>query len=435
MNPSLRRVFEFFLIFNIVFASNGFAAKPHLPPCVGYATEQSLIQNQPKAQWADYVEANGGRAPIRYPTLEAALKSGKVFIIRSEMKRELTEAAGMLDSFVITPESLLKDIQTTRSINIYLKDKNLKNFYKRQFYASKYATRYAELVGLKPSQLMKEASFSFWEYIPGYNRMMIADSAIPNRYHLYTTAEHFLNYTIIDQGNIIYSKPHPLSEAMKSDLPNVIAFYDSIHHLDHLKPNNCPAIEFETQMKNDQLIHHFLQVHYTHDFAGATFVLNRAMKQGEVLASFVRGATPPEGIQVNVTLDFDMEDIRAKKPGSYQASYEFYKDVPYREVMSRRVVIHFSSNDIDWMVLKSMGDHILKSENFNPDLSIGIKIENLFPNLEQDLHPDGKKMSKIVYRVRVTSDGRTAYLQNLGVVSTTPFVLPIWVQNMRNLGQ
>lgn len=244
-----------------------------------YLENSSRLQGQPKRTIAKYVEQQGILVPRRFSSLGEARSAGVPVIARSEHPQEYGGVSGLLSSpsFSQIPKDLTESM------------------IKREVYKKRKSDidNYCKTFNTNLASLMDEMSFSFWEQLGGYNRTIIADSAIPGRYHV-TTFSNTLpigTYSIVEpQGNVQH-----FGESLPSDADNLVELvklYEQVRNLDRFDPNHCPILEVQTvDGKN-----YFLQYHRTRDFSPASFSLDRAPKENEIEAVFTRGATPLEGV-------------------------------------------------------------------------------------------------------------------------------------------
>ncbi len=405
-----------------------------------FLQEPDRLKGKPKNTIADLVEARGISVPQRYASLDDALASGRPIIARSEHPVEYAGPSGLFESFILTEENinharqwfsergtepsvdnitkLKKDDQssyayiqailaqvgerTTPTILAQMTDIQKHLYFPKSF---------ADLTGTDMNQLLSGLSFSFWENLGGLNRVIVADSAIKGRYHLFSTGKvdgrFFHNYSIHDNGKVLIDKIVPLTQEMLDDVPKVIAFYEEVRQMDSFDQNHCPIVEFQTVEGK----HYFLQYHRTREFRDAGFFLEREPLDGEVKADFVRGATPSEGLTVNTAFyyrDFVLADE--------EASFDIHYNLGFTELMARRRMVQFFSGDVEKLALHSACKlHLQKSKVFKPELFVAVDdIKQLF---------DGDEILSRIYKqtqetgisaripLHVISDGRTAYVK------------------------
>ena len=144
-----------------------------------YLANPALLKGQPKRLVADYVEQNGILVPRRFESLEEARKSGLPIIARSELLQDYDGCSGL----VISP-------RFSGDADKYLWNSNLQSFIDSVLDYQRYpglATdaclrtdlkRFCAISQINPEEFIEQLSFSFWEYVPGFNRTVTADSVI-----------------------------------------------------------------------------------------------------------------------------------------------------------------------------------------------------------------------------------------------------------------
>ncbi len=403
---------------------------------------------QPKSQIADYVSRQGVIVPRRFRSLNEAIGSGVPFIIRSEHPQEYFGASGLLDSFPVKathlerakklrasnakpinwdeptlPQTKLPAIlarhwiDPASSVNIHgVMKKNIPSFC--QACVERDLTRlsrrsidnFTRLLGIDVDEFRDEISYSYWELLPGFNRSIIADSSIAGRYHLFTARGEsdgvslFLNYSIIENGQVVSELGMKMPDDMKQILGSIRAFYEKIRRLDRFDPRHCPMVEFQT-IESGQ--NYFLQYHRVRDFEPATFELTRPPEQGEIQADLVRGATPPEGVIVKTAGFYRNYELRDE-----DASFDFHYMGTFSSLMNRRRKVTFMGQKL--FAIADPG-HGSKSALFDAPVSIGIQLDSIVPEEVADLMYEVTKKTQIpaTIRLRVISDGRRAYVRYL----------------------
>lgn len=394
---------------------------------------------QPKKELADMLEARGILVPRRFENLADALKAirqGREIVVRSEHPQEYASAAGLLGSYVLGADRIAKgkafcdekgteidwdnfyehfgraDVEDDAENRIFGSlettdqtafEDNLKKL------SLPYIRRYCELLGLDVDKFIEGMSYSYWEKISGLNRSIVADSAVPGRYHIFTTEGYqYHNYAIVDNGQIVLDKPMTMTDELKAGLEEVIAFYEKIRNAEGFNPAHCPLVEFQTH--EDQ--NYFLQYHRTRDMEPCSWQLDRELEEGEFEATFVRGATSPEGTVLNVAMYYPHE--RATAETNEDGSFDFHYDHIFSEVMSRRRVANFNNKSLYKLSVSCIDAHLPKSKLFNPQISISISDDNLPPDLPEKMFQQTKESGKpATIKVRVVSDGRKAYVKFL----------------------
>ncbi len=378
---------------------------------------------RPKEEIAAYVESQGILVPKRFASLQEALDSGKLFIIRSEFAREYFEAAGLFysptfdawyqkkyeESNFVNEEPFTEFLE---ALQTYKKTGSSEEFVKILRQPDRRIRIYSDLMRFNVDDVLQNTDYSYWELLGGVNRSMIEDSAVRGRYHLFTSYRnergHQMNsYIIFEEGKVIQHSLKELDPQKLAELPRLIAFYEKIRTLPRFDPNHCPVIEFQTLDEKD----YFLQYHRTRDRSLATFKLKRKRLKNEVRALYVRGVTPPEGreldLSINVYLDQAPGSGRVALPPNEARYNSFQKSYPtYLELMSRKVSAVFSECNFDRITSAGSGQdpHLLKSEIY-----IGIDLTALIPDFEvrRRALPD---FHKFTVKVRVVSDGTRAYV-------------------------
>ncbi len=378
-----------------------------------YLEHPEALENQPKRAIAQYVESNGLLVPRRFASLEQAQKSGQRIIARSEHSQDYNGVSGMVYSPKlkerIEDEITLRDFAFKRSNGLF-QDQN-------------HIVQYCSLLHLDPEKFEKEISFSFWQYLEGYNQTVIADSAIPERYHIMTSRRKervnpLYNYTFVEKGIAAHGGGSTLPAELKDRLHSLIEFYETVRHLSRFDPNHCPIMEFQHGQKHT----YFLQYHRTRDFQPATFSLDKEPNREWFKAFFVRGATLPDGIHDNLIVA--PADQTVKKwgdlttwnlPLSEDSFFPCTAPIMYEEIMAKRrrvQITHTPFLEMDLEEVVSQG-HILRSIIFKPEVSLIIPLYKLFSEREYALF--WKKASKTgkdqSIPIHLISDGRTAYIR------------------------
>ncbi len=337
----------------------------------GYYLEDSIrLQGQPKRTIADYVEQQGILVPRRFSSLEEARSTGVPVIARSEHPQEYRGVSGLLSS------------QSFSQIPKELTEAGIK----RQVCEERrtYINAYCEAFHKQPAEVEGEISFSFWQELGGYNRTIIADSAVQGRYHITTffkDKEGFSRrtYNIVDlQGNVQHYGGSLPSDA--DNLLELVKMYEQVRNLDRFNPNHCPILEVQTVNGTN----YFLQYHRTRDFSPAIFSLDRAPEADEAVAVFTRGATSPEGVVGNI------------KSGGLSAS-------EYFNLHSRPIGFVTALSSLDETLQEAVHSHLSTSYLFKPQVSVIAAKPQLANQASEEE----------VMSLRVISDGRKAYVKRV----------------------
>ncbi|HEV7701978.1 MAG TPA: hypothetical protein VGO63_00840 [Candidatus Paceibacterota bacterium] len=363
-----------------------------------------------------------------------AIKKGKKVIIRSEHPDEYAGAAGLLSSYNIDATRIevakgLGDTDITEADWENLKeahnsepekaienkifataDKTEQSTFERNLarLSSRKVNHYCDLLGIKPKEFFDKVSYSYWEKIEGLNRSAIADSAIPERYHIFSSKGYkYHNYAIIDKGKLVLNAPMEITDELKYGINEVIEFYEKIRNMEGFDPKHCPIIEFQTHEDKN----YFLQYHRTREMEPSTWELKRNLEEGEIEATYARGVTPPEGITLEVAMYYPPKYKAQEKE---DASFDFHYDFDFSEIMSRRRIVNFSHRNQRDLALHTIDLHLPKSKLFNSKLSISIDGKDLPKGLPSQLYKETKKTKKPArVKIRVVSDGRKAYVKFL----------------------
>lgn len=391
-----------------------------------YVQNPDALLGQPKATIGNYVEQNGILVPRRFASLDEALGSGLPFIMRSEHVDEYAGAAGLLMSFKVGSELEYFREWKERGgfggrIDAYadMEKKPQVEIEKAFIDSSPWARHYGALLGFNFEEFRQQINFSYWELLGGLNRSIVADSAIEGKYHVFTKAvgeSQYRNYTILENGNIVVDYMDPLTEDLRAGIRNVMDFYERIRNLGNFDPSHCPIVEFQTINGAN----YFLQYHKTRDFRPASFRLDRDLEKSEVEALFVRGATSADGIVVKTVVQRSMNltPFLTYEEGGFDEKAGWYGMPPHWEIMTRRRRVHFfdgkNTEDIAGDII---GQHMLKSKLFNPEISVSITEEDLISIQDKkNAREKARKISlsaPITVPLRVISDGRRAYVKKI----------------------
>jgi len=304
-----------------------------------YTEDIARLQGQPKRTIGDYVESQGILVPRRFATLQEARNSGLPIIARSEHSQDYSGASGIVGSANLSWDDY-KDIQSEEE----LRDKVMAD----PEYGIKMYKQLCRFSQGDEKKFKSEVSFSFWELLEGYNRTIVADSAVKGRYHVMTYLAPILkpeekrsslyNYAIVENGLIVQEFIKPLTSDLKEGLPKIIEFYESVRNLGKFDPNHCPIMEIQTIGDKN----YFLQYHRTINRDLSTFSLDRELENGEYLAKFVRGTTKPEGIILNVAMYYPEYKIEDE-----EASFDFHYNDSFSQIMGRKRIANFSEKEMN----------------------------------------------------------------------------------------
>ena len=132
------------------------------------------------------------------------------------------------------------------------------------------------------------------------------------------------------------------------------------------------------------------------------------MEEGEFEATYVRGATPSEGLILDITVFYPEHKVVDKEDGSF----DFHDNFIFSEIMNRRRVVNFNCYDRNNLAKFVTTGHLLKSKLFNSQVSISIPEAKIPKELFKSMHEKTivtKQITKIP--MRIVSDGRKAYIR------------------------
>lgn len=408
------------------------------------STKDRFLANfprQPKKVIADYVaEETTLRVPRRFASLKEAVASGVIFLLRSESPHEYNGAAGLLESFLISPERIacvheISEPEIFVPEDYHFRPRVKYNFvnqllacaalagwdervFARQVVAyhpdvRNSSTKYCQLLGLVPEEFLGELSFSCWEYIEGLNGAIIADSALTGRYHLLAHDVHI----VFEESGVRaeFSVNHPPAlKIMKARAPELREMYETLRGLPHFNSCHCPLVEFQISTGGEL---YFLQYHRSRDFSPAEFILDREPQPGEIEARFVRGATPAAGItSTAVVYHSDDQLLDPAESIGFELNLKLHLSYIFSELMSRIRDINILRQDDDSGFIPA---HLMQSQLFNPRVSVVVDLEQFFTPGEYSrlFHTFAHTF---YVRLHLISDGRKAFLRKEGPLLSSP---------------
>jgi|GEM_PF-1190740 hypothetical protein len=422
-----------------------------------YVEDPSRLKGKPKLTIGDYVESAGIPGlyvPRRYATFRTAkreVENGGTVLFRNEHECEYDGPSGLGRSIKIDSDGL-------KNIKMPKKGNDEHEILRITFSAHLGYSLYCELMGIDFTKFSKNFTFSYWEYIPGTNVTVVADSSIADRYHVMIDGKIKHYYAIVEGGKIAYdfsdyvsqnSNMNPLTPEMAEAAIRITAVYEQIRNLGNFNPLQCPIMEFK--IGNDGK-DYFLQYHRTRDFCQSTFTLDDP-KPGWIETIFARGATPTsEGRIVRTGLKYywsemchenskiEFDKLRAIEQGS-----KYQGNNTYNEIQARTRLLHIvdpfprcnlpkldrslkaserlrGQSDafieeykraICVKLSKVVCGHSTRSVLFKPEVSVIQNIaENVGSRLMDEIHNivDEKKTAYFV-DLHVVSDGRRAFVK------------------------
>jgi hypothetical protein len=409
-----------------------------------YVEDPSRLKGKPKLTIGDYVESAGIPGlyvPRRYATFRTAkreVENGGTVLFRNEHECEYDGPSGLADSIRINAE-----LRYTAEYLKYEKTLDEKGFEE----AHKYHY-YCNLLGLDIAEFKKGFSYSYWEYIPGMNVAIIADSSIEGRYHLMLQGKRKVNddmYVIVENGKIVdaferYYLSQP-DEKINATVLRLITLYEQIRNLDNFNPLHCPIMEFQI---GDDRKDYFLQYHRTRDFCQSTFTLDDP-KPGWIETIFARGATPTsEGRIVRTGIGYPMSFFHPEDGAILKEKEEgcsFSDDCAYNEIRARQrilQIIPLTVGDSMHRELKRIRDtsqrkltrryketiynqfqrtivgHANRSALFKPDVSVIQSVPEIVGSESVRMRLKAVWTNRIEFvNIQVISDGKRAFVRRV----------------------
>jgi len=375
-----------------------------------YIQNPDRLEGQPKRTIADYVEQNGILVPRRFDSLVEARRSHRGILLRSEHPQEYGGVSGLLDSFRLSSSHFAvrgsTDVEEVKQRYFEKEDNTIRT--------PKYK-QYCKFLGLDEDEFKQQVSFSIWEALSGTNRTVIADSAIPNRYHIMTfrdkKGDYLFNYAIVEDGELAQEFVMPLPEEIKDGLGDLVRVYEEVRNLDRFDPNHCPIMEFQTHNGRN----YFLQYHRARDFSPSTFTLERDLQDGEIEVPFVRGATSKDGMDCKVTVYYAGQSTWDFNPDVEDGSYDLHYNFIFSELRVRdRKVQMIASKYFKFDLMKIVVNHLPRSKLFKPQVSIIHNIKDVM-NEENvsDFYERTKERRNAYVDLHIVSDGRRAFVRRI----------------------
>jgi hypothetical protein len=273
-----------------------------------------------------------------------------------------------------------------------------------------------------PEKFARGLDYSFWEHISGYNRTVVKDSAVAERYHIFSSwkaptkgpdgkesIRSHENYTILEKGSVATTLGNKIPDEVTGGLLQLIDTYEKIRSLPAFDDRQCPIMEFQTDKAGEN---YFLQYLRTRNEKPSEFTLDREPEDGEFEADFVRGATPPGGIIASVALHYP-ENFGV--PPLESAAFAHLRDEYFSAVMASKRIAEVGFKNFRDYAAGVLLDHILISTVFKPQLFVtsgklrGVVMRSSH-RLREATERD-KKPARI--KMRIVSDGRKAYVKVL----------------------
>lgn len=375
-----------------------------------YVQNPDKLEGQPKRTIADYVEKKGILVPRRFDSLaEAKRFNGEIFL-RSEHVQEYDGASGLLKSFGLSSNYF--DVMGSADV-----EEVRHRYFEREdgITGTPAYKQYCKLLGLNEDDFRQQTSFSIWEALSGVNRTVIADSAIPGRYHVMTyqpeKENRLLNYAVVENGELAQEFIMPLPEEFRNGLRSLVEVYEQVRNLDRFDPNHCPIMEFQTQNGKN----YFLQYHRARDSSPSGFALERGLQDGETEVPFVRGATSEDGINCKVTVHYAGAATWDFDPDIEDGSYDFHHSRVFPELRARERKVQMTDcKRLDWELMKFVVNHLQRSKMFKPQVSIIHDIEDVMNGENpDDFYKRSEEGRNAYVDLHIVSDGRKAFVKRI----------------------
>lgn len=421
----------------------------------------------PKREVGDYVEAQGFLVPRRFDTLDEALalvKQGGRIVIRSEHPDEYDGASGLMQTYIVDEESAEEAQDAFTRYGQFDIDEQVALSQRRSAVTAYgrgempgYSTmadvvlgvaldtqpditiarlkrltgqrdsvqRYAELTGRSVVSLMTEADFSFWEYLPGANVTVVADSAIDDRYHVLANRPQrkgmptYNGWQIADErGNSVAGTEDDLVLTPQAT-EKLIRRYEEIRNLSRFAAEHCPIMELQLDQNGNIW---FLQYHRARDFKAAGDPLNPTdfpSAEGWQKVDGVRGA-----LEIPTTLNtalwypvgYGASSGDTKLPEVEDASMDWHWDWALSEILSRRRSAYIEKDSLEWLYSTLAAAHTPRSKWFKPQVAVACddrRSEKLIPEdvkeeISKAVHREGR-LAQVA--IDLAADGNSGYIR------------------------
>ncbi len=390
---------------------------------------------QPKKDIADYVESSGLPAAKRFRSLSGARKTKQPFIIRSEHPQDYEGSSGLLDSIVISKERAmackgflsqvammnLPNFLDAHQVNAWQRSGGVDGVgkwgleyavQKNKIKSTEEITQallnvargntiqiYCLCMGITQEQFQRETSCSIWEYIPGNNMTVVADSAIAGRYNVFSVAKED------SRQSYIYQWPDhepSLSSELALKTRHAVNLYENVRNLPKFNPQHCPIMEIQVDSEN---LAWFLQYHRSRDFSPATHVLT-GNEDGVWSEGFVRGSTPPEGslVKIKPFPSYTPGNLPPIEGGASGHRGDYQQQV-MDEIMTQRRQIQLLPVATSGAMYTS---HMTVSQRSKPGVTIEMPLEKILTKEQINWYRDNPEETVLI---KVISDGRRAVLK------------------------
>lgn len=398
------------------------------------ANGQSLLEQrprQPKREVCEYLAAHGFNVPHIFNNLEEARNNGVPFIIRSEHPQDLDGISGVRDSIIVDGNEAVQRFLSEEMIRMRCDEyhttvvpqsliRKQAKILRQQFIETLmlglgelHRHDYSNMRSVDPWRFDQETSYSYWEYIPGVNRQIIADSAVEDRYHMLSHGPKSRSYAVVEGGLPRFLSGRNAEEDLTADcVQRLIETYEAVRSL--LGSDNCLLLEIQSVQETAR--DYLLQVLYTRSFHPATFSISSEPPDA-VTADFVRGKTEKDGALCHLRV-FTRGTV-PRKTVNVDAAFDFHG----REVLTgallpqRKVHCMSSSGGLDLHFAKASVRHFNAMQLFFPEATFVVPHSRI---LNKD---ELAKMSQdldLALPVRFVIDGTRGYMERLGDLTKCP---------------
>lgn len=360
---------------------------------------------QPKREIVSFLASKGIRTATFYDSPEIAMaKKAPNLMLRSEHPQDYEGSSDLFPKCFLEGTDLNgKDVAGL----VLSQDTNYMDV------ATERIRLHCRLLGLNYDDFIKDLSYSAWERIEGTNRVVCADSAINERYHIFTLSNNSKGaYDVVEKSEVQQMTDTPPIELKEAK--GLIRLYEEARAV--LDPNHCYILETQSvrNMSSRTFDHFVVQAHRGTDSRKVDFEA-KPHEWGLIKFYDVRGATSPEGEEMLLT--FEYPDRFADEPeiiredASAQVS-EHYVARAFSELMFRKrrlQIFPFSQNaGLEY----ELNNHCSRNALLKPQCSVLTNYQTIrdgFP----DLLSRKDKNGFIQVKVKFWSDGRKAFMQPL----------------------
>lgn len=410
-----------------------------------FLADPKLLKGMPKKTICDYVEENIDSkdclVPKRYnsslETMKAYESEGTptMVMIRSEHPQDYAGCSGLFPTVILSGKIRYDELDPVQFKENVLNYKGRLSETPRER-----LTRFCKILQITPTEFIDQFSFSWWQYVPGINMTITADSAIKGRYHITTAEGHeennLLRYyalIIIENNRVVQYFYDSLRELpgqslqILNNLDKLIRIYEQIRSLPKFDPKHCPTMEFQAKIKGERVDLYFLQYHRTREFDASDFELDEHSPIGTVEFRDVRGKTPKGGIDCRVVIAYAAEHGPKEKETFAPGKWSWYipeqnegainapiSNLLFDEIMARKRNIQISSSSY----FSIASGHDLRSLWFKPEVSVIChdQYKNLLisdDEIQNAFKIAGETGENQYINIHVECDGRKAFIQRI----------------------